>query len=762
MWTVLLGACFGLAACASDGKKNNPPAPASPAQNFDTAEFNKQSGLNQIDVLPAYERDALGQGVIVAIIDTGIDLDNPEFADRIHPNSADLVAPGIVSSGDLRPGGPNLQDQDNHGTPVAGIIGAAKNNAAIHGVAPEATLLIFRADDETDDETILGPALGEGVVRAAQHNAHVLNLSLGSDDAGARASFASIFQFTKDHDIVSVISAGNDGAAEPDESALGALDVPGDPATIVAGAVGSGNVIAGFSNRAGSAADIFLVAPGVLINTIGVNTPNGQTELFSGTSASTPHVSGAAALLRSLWPQLSAVEIVEILLESATDLGDPGIDPVYGRGLLNVGAAVAPSGSVTSLSAGGSETEVTAIGASLSSVFGDFGATIGRIVVFDEYDRDFRLNFGDAINAAAPEQYDVEAALNPFDRRENAIQRIDGRSVAAYQLRSRDLWMTNLQARPADFLTGADLRNDLMDRSLALALTADMGAGRQMTIAQGFSSRAADQMTQPMRDTPFLNGSAFSDAFLPKTDRAVSGFAHASLTPRFSADLFMTSADDELDDGAAAFETIDAEPREDRRTSAVRAGLTWRTRTIALRLEQGLRQEQGTILKAYFGEGTAARTLYAAVEADLLLSPRWRAKGRFSSGYTMAQTHGLGDFVDGFSNLMTTQFSAALIRQGLFGASDQLWLGVSQPLQIESGAIRMTLPTDFDPYAETLTFTSVRAPLAPNGRRLDFEAGYRLFAGNRAAFDINVIHQAFGGLDAPALTTFVLRSGFQF
>jgi hypothetical protein len=74
----------------------------------------------------------------------------------------------------------------------------------------------------------------------------------------------------------------------------------------------------------------------------------------------------------------------------------------------------------------------------------------------------------------------------------------------------------------------------------------------------------------------------------------------------------------------------------------------------------------------------------------------------------------------------------------------------------------LTLPTGYNQYTETLTFTPVTASLAPAGRRLDFEAGYRLFSGRAGAVDVNVIHQTFGGFDLPAATTALVRGSFDF
>ena len=210
-------------------------------------------------------------------------------------------------------------------------------------------------------------------------------------------------------------------------------------------------------------------------------------------------------------------------------------------------------------------------------------------------------------------------------------------------------------------------------------------------------------MTQGIRKTAFLSESAFRDPYLAETENAYTGVMRVALTRRLDADFLLTHA---YDYGVDRFSLTPAGADEERSASSVRAGLNWRLGGAVLRFEHGLKREDGTILDARFDGAGAATTLYGAAEADVALSPRWRLKGRFASGYTMADAVGFGGLVDGFSNLTTSQFSAAVVRQGFLNDRDSLWLGVSQPLQIETGAINLTLPTAFDQLTETLSYSS--------------------------------------------------------
>ena len=161
-----------------------PPPPPEPTIPADGPEFSRNSQVfNLSDALPAYEEGIFGEGSLVVVIDTGIDPDSPEFEGRLDPASADLLIPSVVGSSSARVGGPELRASDDHGNSVAAIIGAARNDIGVHGVAPEADLLVFRADDDSDAELqILGSAIREGIIRSVAEGAGVLNLSLGSNE----------------------------------------------------------------------------------------------------------------------------------------------------------------------------------------------------------------------------------------------------------------------------------------------------------------------------------------------------------------------------------------------------------------------------------------------------------------------------------------------------------------------------------------------------------------------------------------------------
>lgn len=197
---------------------------------------------------------------------------------------------------------------------------------------------------------------------------------------------------------MTVVAAGNDAGAEIGGFAAGLLAA--DPSTtLVVVAVYAEGRMAGFSNRAGVAADRYLTALGVRVQSFDAN---GATRFYSGTSEATPLVSGAVALMAEAYPALSGRQIAEILLKSADDLGAPGVDLVFGRGQLNIERAFQPQGGLT---VSGVAVPVAVAGGSLGPAMGDMGlvgAALGRVRGRDAYGRDFESNLAAGLRRAVP------------------------------------------------------------------------------------------------------------------------------------------------------------------------------------------------------------------------------------------------------------------------------------------------------------------------------------------------------------------------
>ncbi|QNI98421.1 S8 family peptidase [Synechococcus sp. RS9902] len=235
---------------------------------------------------------ATGKGVTVAVIDTGVDLDNPEFKRR------------IVRGYDFVDDDRKADDPDGHGTHVAGTIAGANDGKGVTGVAYEAKIMPVRvlAEDGGYTSDIIA-----GIYWAVDNGADVINMSLGGSWPD-RAYLDSI-EYASDKGVVVVMASGNEYASSPAYPAAYATH-----AGIAVGAVNKKGKMASFSNEAGRKKLDYITAPGVDIYS---SMPGGKYTKFEGTSMASPHVAGVAALLKEADKGLSASQIENLLTYSA-------------------------------------------------------------------------------------------------------------------------------------------------------------------------------------------------------------------------------------------------------------------------------------------------------------------------------------------------------------------------------------------------------------------------------------------------------------
>jgi hypothetical protein len=248
----------------------------------------------------------------VAIVDTGVDLDHPDLAANVDPGH------------DFVNGDDQADDDNGHGTMVAGLAAASGNNGiGVAGASWASRIIpvkVMNAQGEGDDATIAA-----GIVWAAEQGADVINLSLGGP--GMSAVLEDAIDSARAAGAVIVAAAGNDGAPFPNYPAAA-------PGVIAVTATDGRGDFASFSNS-GTWVDV--AAPGVTLRT---TCRNAAYCRGTGTSFAAPLVSGAALLVLSLHPEWSADQIEAAIRAGAQDRGPRGIDPYFGAGLLDASAAL--------------------------------------------------------------------------------------------------------------------------------------------------------------------------------------------------------------------------------------------------------------------------------------------------------------------------------------------------------------------------------------------------------------------------------------
>ncbi len=282
-----------------------------------------------IKATAGWEETIGDETVIIAIIDSGIDLDHPDLINKISPKGYDFV------DGDSEPEY-NLW----HGTHVAGIAGADTDNGqGIAGVAWNCKIMPLKV---VEIDPIEGPIITddkaiEAIRYAADNGAHVINVSFGGTDPNPLLEAA--LKYAYDKNLVIVASTGNDDGAvlypaAYNDYCLAVAATDQDDNRVDWSNFGPEVDVAAPGENILSCYPVDLVGPGQL--------PYGWA---SGTSMATPHVAGLAALIKSLKPHLTAAQIMSVIRYSADDINSsiyPGKDDYVGYGRLNMGKALTP------------------------------------------------------------------------------------------------------------------------------------------------------------------------------------------------------------------------------------------------------------------------------------------------------------------------------------------------------------------------------------------------------------------------------------
>jgi subtilisin family serine protease len=279
-----------------------------------------------IHATAAWEETKGQSTVVVAVLDTGVDVAHPDLKNKLVSRGRDLVNDDLDAS-----------DDHWHGTHVAGIIGAETNNGfGIAGVAWNCKILPVKVLDKTGVGTVSQLVLG--IIWAADNGAHVINMSFGGDEGAEALKDALKYAYTKK--VVCVASVGNDGKD---------VDFPAAYDDYVL-AVAATDYKDEWPTYSAPGSEVDVAAPGESILSLvpawSVPEDDLPYRFRSGTSMAAAHASGLAALVRSIRPWLTAKDIMNVIRYTADDVnGDklPGIDKYLGYGRINMERALVPA-----------------------------------------------------------------------------------------------------------------------------------------------------------------------------------------------------------------------------------------------------------------------------------------------------------------------------------------------------------------------------------------------------------------------------------
>ncbi|MEZ5837650.1 MAG: S8 family serine peptidase [Geminicoccaceae bacterium] len=698
------------------GGSTRPTTPQATASDYRTEEYLRMGGHDIISLADGYAIQTTGRpggaGTKIGIVDIGI---SP------HP---DLDVVGNYTWGGLPPGDPG-----NHGTLVAGVAAARKNDEGVHGVAYNAGLVNFRispsnysASNELDDDAVIAAAIASGAgVDATYSYRYVAGKSASSNPAGEvdviNMSFTTADFEGNIRDAmrkaaaagkIMTVALGNEGHATPlwaPAVYVGEQGIAG--AAVAVGALDSaGNERARFSNMCGDVRKYCLFAPGS--NLVSTSSSGRYTHSNSGTSFAAPYVAGAAAVLLAAFPGRSGKQVVERMLSTADDLGTPGVDGIYGHGRLNMEKALNPVGSTSVAldnSTAGRATSLAGMAVDLPAWADASGlaASLNDVLIHDSQLFPFKADLSHSVRTA-----DNPARIDSF------LLSSDVRTV---QVEAGDMLSLAFAHEPAAGPEGLTRRFDELDdggrvESYEVALA--LGEGSKVTFARGYGVMS-DAPEHAVRQLAGGDMGPFGEALSP-----FSSLASAQEGLRFDTEL-----DDSTRIGMAfargGMRGSDGDSRIGSLTLSHDLG-----DGVQISSTVGVMDESETALGGSLGGaagGVDGRTSFVNLVAMAAVSDTFSMFGSLTSGWTDSGISQPG-LVRGLDMGRSDAYAVGFSWRELAGA-DQLAVSLSQPLRPDEVTMNLDLPGHEAGSGGPISRERSRVDISPDGRERNLQMIYR-------------------------------------
>jgi hypothetical protein len=634
----------------------------------DDAEYRRNYvSFEYINELYALDNGWTGQGVKVAVLDDGVKAVS-ELQGRISSLSRDYGT--VTQNGVTTDRNVIGDDYSDHGTMVAGVLAAANNGTGVQGVAPGAEIVALRISDINLDQTdpalqeTLGDGMSEAMAYAGDNGIKVVNASLAKLDAEvASPGWSQMVARYQTKGGLFVNAAGN----ESGPNAVGYLDLNSSNSqswlfVVALEGTQTGYALTDYSNQCGTAAMNNCVAA---MGTNATQNVDGSFVWFSGTSSATPQVSGLAALILSKWPQLTGIEAGQVIVNTARDIGAPGVDPVFGHGLIDVRAALSPIN--PTLSNGVTQTSLSSAVMAVPDAVSAAGVkahVLNDVTVLDAYGRDYSGNLSGLVAKRSVDRSVMERRVQ--------LQASAGSTQMATRNLRASAGFSSLRVGPGDDQVRTMLTNGQVS----------MRTGRTwLTAALHSSDGVASE---------FMGLAPSSDAVMAYSP--IADLSFEAEHPLAGGSLGLSVVGGQTDYGTASGAVV-----------------SWRKGGTSLKA--GLIDEGGTVFGTPVGSGAlrfgdGASTAFLEVAHAVPLG-QWRLEGYASLGATrlkladdMLLTHA--------GTLTTTRFGATASRRIAGGV---LRLGIAQPLTAVSGKGTYTVGSAYDLASRSLVFTD---------RRVDF------------------------------------------
>jgi hypothetical protein len=581
--------------------------------------------------------------------------------------------------------------------------------------------------------------IAKATTYAVTNGANIINYSLGGEGV-MPIDLAAAMSDAASRDVIMVVSAGNSG--KDTVTNLLALWVTGSDATghgIAVGSVNANNQISSFSNTAGTSANFYIVAPGEAIRPID---NVGDAVVGSGTSMAAPHVSGAAALLKQAFPHLTGAQIVDLILRTATDLGAPGTDAVYGRGLLNVAGAMAPVGTAsipTETNVNGAAQPLSTSSLRLGAPFGDALASTGVLknsIMLDDYQRAYTVDLTSRVARPQP-QHNLVNWLGGGKNYDFVAAPVGTAGQASFSDRTSDRRTVEPTRQGA---------------GRSFSFTSKLGTNTDIGIAEGrpMAARFGVDADHPSGlDT--ISGDPAKSAFLGLADSGRNVSIRTDLGDGVSIATGFASRREE--DYLKYGDSRSWSDYGDREVVMAELRKSWDGGRVGVQF--GQLTERGSALDSSgdsaFAFDTPVTTQFAGLFAALDLKVL-ELFGSWQYGAT-ADTQLSNGLIRSLSGVRSDAWTLGIAHNDVVSSGDRLSLSLSQPLRVSAGRAEINAPT-----GRTDTGTVLResgsASLTPSGREIDVELAYRIALSEKEELSTGALLQTSPGHVAGAAPAF--------